>query len=82
MSHSNTCSRSFWCISNCVSKEKETRKRYFSLCKIILKQCFGLNFRRVEGKQEPKSREYNLCKRFNFPRFPDTRGVDYVDQRA
>ena len=66
----NTCSRSFRCPSNCVSKEKETRKCYFSLYKIFLKQYFGLNFIRLKVKQEPKSREYNVCKRLDFPRFP------------
>ena len=72
MSPSNTCSGSFWCTSNCVSKEKETRKRYFASCKIFLKQYFGLNFRRLEEKQEPKSRKYDERKRLNFPRFPGT----------
>ena len=69
MSPLNTCSRSFRCPSNCVSKEKETRKCYFSLYKIFLKQYFGLNFIRLKVKQEPKSREYNIHKRLDFPRF-------------
>ena len=55
-----------------LKKKKETRKCYFSSCKIFLKQYFGLNFRRLEEKQEPKSREYGVCKRLNFPRFPGT----------
>ena len=72
MSPSNTCSGSFWRTSNCVSKEKETRKLYFSLCKNFLKQYFGLNFRKLEEKQEPKSRENDVRKRLNFPRYPGT----------
>ena len=69
MSPLNTYSRSVRCPSNCVSKEKETRKCNFSSYKIFLKQYFGLNFIRLKVKQEPKSREYNVCKRLNFPRF-------------
>ena len=37
-----------------------------------LKQYFGLNFRRLKVKQEPKSREYHVCKRINFLRLPTT----------
>ena len=35
---------------------------------------FGLNFIRLKVKQEPKSREYNVCKRLDFPRFPGRYG--------
>ena len=56
-----------------VFQKKMNKECYFSLGKIFLKQRFGLNFRRLEGKQEPKSREYDMCKTFNFPRFPETR---------
>ena len=61
-----------WHTSNCVSKEKETRKYNFSLSKIFLKQYFGLNFRRLKVKQEPKSTEYEVLKRLNFVRFQGT----------
>ena len=40
ISPSNTCSESFTCTSNCVSKEKETRKCDFISYKIFLKQYF------------------------------------------
>ena len=82
-SPSNTSSGSFWLTSNCVSKEKETREWNFSLCKIFLKQYFGLNFRRLKVKQEPKSREYDVHKRVNFPRSQPQalvwiNGIEYV----
>ena len=70
MSPSNPCPGSFWRTSNCVSKEKEIEKCNFSSCKIFLKQYFGLNFRRLTVKQEPKSKEYDVHKRCNFPRLP------------
>ena len=70
MSSSNPCPGSFWRTSNCVSKEKEIEKCNFSSCKIFLKQYFGLNFRRLKVKQEPKSKEYDVHKRRNFPRLP------------
>ena len=70
MSPSNTCSGSFWLTSNCVSKEKETRKWNFSLCKTFLNQYFGLNFRRLKVKQEPKSREYDVRKKAQFSEVP------------
>ena len=69
---SNTCSGSFWRTSNCVSKEKETRKCNFSSCKIFLKQNFCLNFRRLKVKQEQKSREYDVRKRLKFLRLQGT----------
>ena len=60
MSPSKTCSGSFLRSSNCVSKEKETKKCDSSLCKIVLKQYFDLNFSRLKVKQEPKFREYDF----------------------
>ena len=85
MSPSNTCYGSFGRPLNCISKEKDRRKCNFSLRKIFLKQYFGWN---SGGKQEPKSREHDICKTINFLRLQGTilnkcyRGVDYVDPRA
>ena len=51
-------------------KRKRNKETLFLLMQNQM--YFGLNFRRLEEKQEPKSREYDVCKRLNFPRFPGT----------
>ena len=41
-------------------KKKKQRNVIYPLYKIFLKQYFGLNFRRLKEKKEPKSREHDI----------------------
>ena len=50
-----------FCALQIVFQKKKKKKCDSSLCKIVLKQYFDLNFSRLKVKQEPKFREYDIC---------------------